>query len=871
MKARNQSQKPDVSKEKIAVKNVTTEPLNVIESEKTLEVLPFTVEDIRTSKWLHMDKLESEKLEWMKPLEPQKETHSHTEARFDFEGSLIVKTEEYSVKQGLHHHGDDPEKAGYTIGEMMTFIESSSSSQKLIGLRCLGMVMEKAHKGFYDLCFNSSIIKQVLEETIVVLMVRKCLDDSSASIVSAAISCLRGLVYNTDLDELFLDRIFACNFDETSVPELAPEMEAIKMDETKDEQLVKMDPVRALLRSDLLIRVRYLIENNLKQQDDPLVLRNLFDILIRVARHSKGSVKEIANCPYLLETIVSNFLKAQLSAEAPTVYSNPFPAALKLLRIMCATDTGLIPLLVKKFPDLLRAAQIYITIEPNFFAEQAKFSPNEALKLTIESLRFWCTLLRSREPLIASSLVSLFPVLIRQTQYLVTLKACEVSVSSFDWQFAACLLLCLRGLTAQESHVEPAFGALIQLATFQWISEMTNSSILPTMDVINALSQAIIYCLGSCRSKDDVLLVTNKALMPFITSGTLWARIMENLTDCSSAINFKQEHTSSNREAANLPSFGSLVFGQSDARVVPALKSNSTLPLVHSLIKVALAANQDTLANHLLSDGNIVNYVSSVASSRRPHLSESTSRMDYFEYQEALLLSDICLLMGVSGDLKANYLALSLGLISFIKEEPLKRRLLDLVIFNESLYRANLTEKLADLSLNDDEKSLVCQSQQCLISTKDTYRKWSDMDSALWVFDPIANQIKVLEEDKKDIDSVRLTLLFIILLKKRAVNYFHQVMPSIELEFCLIASVFVAANDFFLDNEIALALSWFLNYFQSKMKVKLSKTSQTQLSKLSMTIADFYANLTDQFDSVSYNDPVFKAYLDMFADDELPR
>lgn len=83
-----------------------------------------------------MNKLEPEKLEWMRDLPaPRKRgtrkvrlagwgrkawrrSHSVTrdplctqamQARFDFDGALIPPTEDLPTHLGLHHHGDEPE------------------------------------------------------------------------------------------------------------------------------------------------------------------------------------------------------------------------------------------------------------------------------------------------------------------------------------------------------------------------------------------------------------------------------------------------------------------------------------------------------------------------------------------------------------------------------------------------------------------------------------------------------------------------------------------------------------------------------------------------------------------------------------------
>lgn len=68
-------------------------------------------------KWLHMDVVEKEKLEWMTdvPLYPQDSSSSSTgegepkEVRFSLDGLVIPRSVMLPVHLGLHHHGDEPQ------------------------------------------------------------------------------------------------------------------------------------------------------------------------------------------------------------------------------------------------------------------------------------------------------------------------------------------------------------------------------------------------------------------------------------------------------------------------------------------------------------------------------------------------------------------------------------------------------------------------------------------------------------------------------------------------------------------------------------------------------------------------------------------
>ena len=75
-----------------------------LDKEEILNGMPIKPD----KKWLNMNKIEYEKLEWMiKPKNPIKKSDSNesASARFDFSGNLISPDEDVPVTKALHHHG----------------------------------------------------------------------------------------------------------------------------------------------------------------------------------------------------------------------------------------------------------------------------------------------------------------------------------------------------------------------------------------------------------------------------------------------------------------------------------------------------------------------------------------------------------------------------------------------------------------------------------------------------------------------------------------------------------------------------------------------------------------------------------------------
>lgn len=76
-----------------------------------------------------------------------------SELRFDFKGKLISPRRGLAipVTEGLHHHGDAPAVAGYTIPELAHLARSTAHSQRCMAIQTLGRILYRlGHKGPAD-------------------------------------------------------------------------------------------------------------------------------------------------------------------------------------------------------------------------------------------------------------------------------------------------------------------------------------------------------------------------------------------------------------------------------------------------------------------------------------------------------------------------------------------------------------------------------------------------------------------------------------------------------------------------------------------------------------------------------------------------
>ncbi|KAK4960564.1 hypothetical protein LTR10_003460 [Elasticomyces elasticus] len=100
---------------------------------------------------------EPDKLEWMqasigadnKAYSPSAAAFNAKDIRFSFTGELIApKTAALiPVTEGLHHHGDAPDAAGYTVAELAHLSRSTYAAQRCIAFQTLGRFLYRLGKG----------------------------------------------------------------------------------------------------------------------------------------------------------------------------------------------------------------------------------------------------------------------------------------------------------------------------------------------------------------------------------------------------------------------------------------------------------------------------------------------------------------------------------------------------------------------------------------------------------------------------------------------------------------------------------------------------------------------------------------------------
>lgn len=783
--------------------------------ESVKDKIPIPLEEVK--KYVHMDVVEPAKLSWMGDVGKNNETEKKTEdfsARFNFEGELVEldKSGEIDVHYGLHHHGEEPERPGYTINELFMYLQSSFPSQKQIGLKVFEKIIIKAYQGYYDACFNENLIGYLLKDTPLVLVVRKCLDETADSVWKCSIATLKAIVCNTVYDEIFLDRGYLiledylhCGFriNLNLKPVLDKEIEID--DEISDQQYSMYDIVSCLLdRTSLLQRFAYLIQNHLQQYDVPFI-EEMFDILIRIARHSRQSAEKIIDSHELMDALFSNMIdRAILAQNVSLVHTKTF----KLIRVCISSilatdpDTGTLPLQLKKLFSRFEKISFCQTLNFCLLLSPEDLASKDAklmLKVSIESLRLWIKLLSIifadyKHPFLESlqnNFFEIFSPLLKIVNYCKNLIPSEDETNAFDFQFASCVFMLFKMyheiLDKQNIYSKVYCFDLFDVC-MRWFTIIQNQSIVPNFDANLCLLVLLEFILKHVQIDTKLTdIVIGKLLKNPTFIRKLFALCMKN-----SNTNFIKT-SGTIRDSDNLPSFGSIYFRGFHS--VPLFNNDSPILLLQSLLRVTLSVDGEALSTvdlsstfHLLSE--YINLVDSqVCKTFKPSI------FDLIElnivYQSCFLIQKVAQQNpSQPEDILKSVLKFSL-MINVINSNKIKEDLIENVLFCPQLYRCFASE------INFETVKFV-------------YKAYSSFASDYWIFDPILSQVDNEKNLKIQAEHLQSCLLYIELIYEHFPGHFSKIEISKNSLFQLLASVFLVDENHFFNPEISSILERFL-------------------------------------------------------------
>ncbi|NWY04679.1 RPAP1 protein, partial [Nothoprocta ornata] len=407
------------------------------EENTTVEITEDNLPVKPKQEWIHMDSVEFEKLEWMKDLPPprQKKTKKGMQARFSLKGELIPADADLPTHLGLHHHGEEAERAGYTLQELFHLSRSQVIQQRTLALQILGRIVQKARAGEFASSLKGSVVRLLLDAGFLFLL-RFSLDDAVENVMAASVAALRALLVSLD-DEKYLDWTFSWyqgmaifpfvpnnEEEEEDEEDELTETEKAQNKKSKDENkpdpyVARYDVVKGLLKTRIQHRLRYILE---VVRPVPTVVLDILHILTHIARHSTEACSQLLDCPRLIETIVREFLPTQWDPRVAepgylltSIHGVPCASAMKFLRVLASGGRNATARMLNILEMKSRLSR-FVAEDP----AELLLPREEALRLSTEAFRLWavaaaygqaCDLYRDLYPVLVRTLQSLSELL----------------------------------------------------------------------------------------------------------------------------------------------------------------------------------------------------------------------------------------------------------------------------------------------------------------------------------------------------------------------------------------------------------------------------------------------------------------------------
>ncbi|XP_050310873.1 RNA polymerase II-associated protein 1 isoform X2 [Anthonomus grandis grandis] len=830
---RDQRAKKLEEEEEIGVRNSIQEQ-NEAASEE-VEVANELLQEADAGNWLNFDQVEATKLAWMKDFNPETDLKSENfEARFDFEGYLSpYKVEITDANRHLFHHGDEPERPGYSLRELLVLARSSQLQQRVFGLNTLANILKVEKSGMYD-----NVLDIPFEQ--VFFVIRVCLDENTPSVVTASLKAMRNLIYFL-LDEACADTMMSFGKVGLYQPVLGVQ-EEFDEQELNDQQLAERDLVRCLVRTDFLVRVKYIV-NAIRPPREAVTY--ILDILSRVAR-DKHAMPKIFEQEYLLDSLVRHFLPDAVRNE----YEAPLPQMVKLLRILAARERHLAEAIEDRYhvTDLL----MYYLYQDEY--GQTGFG----VLLLIESMRYLTVLVH--QGCYSKINVEVLYIIMRyhfdKTDN--SLNSPVMRQSHVAALFNLLAALVEKGQFAMDSVVENCF--------YKWITQFKQ---FDAFKCGHSQILASLLCFAAACEKRKISTGFDALLQSLLLSRGFNVAV-HRVTKCLMLLNEVEYHKGS----PNLPSLGATTSCNTEDHVIPVLRTSSCIPLLYCFSHYALYTSSFQLKAAFLMHPKVIEYVSKLARAPRYfNVGHWFSRCE-----SHLILNMLRIIVVVRGvmepELKFFYALAFRGLCLFGADQledvpPVLNKIVfcrgffDIKVLFAKQRIGNNIESVDALdaawkNLNDirevynevlgfkGDRVFTCQPLCLSISTNAT-----GVIPVDWIYTPLVRLYSEQEKGNtpKDHRTVLNCLRWILMCE----SYFARLSDSLSPteKYVRLCCVFLGSDSLFLYEEVQEVLE--------KIFRKLKEPEMDFEEEISglPNFKDFYNQLLQQYQGVSYGNKVF--------------
>ncbi|XP_023944817.2 RNA polymerase II-associated protein 1 [Bicyclus anynana] len=816
-------------------------------------------------KWLHFENLEKDKLEWLKGIKESKvKSDEPYEARFDFNGYLLPYAIEYCEKtKTLYHHGEEAHRPGYSITELIELTRSTVTQQRVMALNTIAGVIEY---------YNAGIYKDIIEIPLskIFFVIRIAMDENKVILLEPALRAMRNLLYNR-IDEACLDALLG--FEEgTYQPCLQndkSEIEEIESKETElnDFHLAEIDLISAALRTDMLQRLFYILDTVKPSYN---AVQYSLQILIRLSRNSIETANIIVQTDHLMKSIVSNFIPTtsiNFAVNPKSVYNGkPVLAALKLMRILSLQSREIGETLITKC-ELLKPTSVFIS---------SGIDGTYGLRLQIEAFCILSNLLTyglgienalELNPVIVTSLYKH----VQGTDVTTGSSVLSATHAAVVLQFVNKLLKCnMLNLESYKQQIYPLMREGIQ----KWLSQ-TACIDNYTCGHLRLLCSGLDCCITILDNEKISLKFLNDTLRRF-SSSKGFKIILNNIVQSSNLLSDIEDGDIMFNK--NLTSAGTAIM-HSKHKVLPILNVVSPIPLLLSLFKLLNIIGDKEVSNIFVD--KLLSYLQQLS---KKHLTLTNNWFTRMEVELIFSIIKLSVQCDVTESVK-DIIYVTANKLCYILRKDKQYELeylFNSIIFNKQWFTTDRLFKLISLTeadglaaLTSVEEIKLCYSKVINIKQEEpnysiVLKEWQEpVLPRDWIYLPILslyctsqeinlspsvsvldNKIsKQLETEKESI--IRCSLEWVLFNEVM----FPDLINDIEVtdRFCRLLCVFLCDSSLFLDKNINLLLRKCMKIlYKNPQKFNFDK----QITGLS-NFQDFYTQILEQFQSVSYGDHTF--------------
>ncbi|EQC27424.1 hypothetical protein SDRG_14750 [Saprolegnia diclina VS20] len=318
---------------------------------------------------------ERAKHEWMTSLPPTTSSSS-TAVRVDFDGHVLPATDGLlpPSHSGLYHHGDDPDRPGYTIEELVLLARSTVASQRVVACTVLGKVLRQPE--------DSAIAVGPIA-----LALRHALDDANQSVLTAGIDALHAALVRFDVLCIQPTGVAMTPVDRFGKLRVVRYLQpAAKQDTDEDDdgdkdpddvpmelkELAAADAIQALLKTHLPFRLRHLL--SLSSLRGTRSHDQVLDLCVALAMHSRRAATHLLEVKGMTSVLLELLSHEGIDDVLATLAMRR--KTMVLLRRLCQANAALAAVCLQD--QLLTATKVVLAIRhPGL------------LPLQLDALRLW--------------------------------------------------------------------------------------------------------------------------------------------------------------------------------------------------------------------------------------------------------------------------------------------------------------------------------------------------------------------------------------------------------------------------------------------------------------------------------------------------